>query len=398
MPLEDDYAVHLFTDGSAAFPTKPTIRLSSWAVVQADLKADEFQLVALGGVPGFIQTSPRAELTAVISAFLYGVKFCNLFYIWTDCQLVVDGIRDFASHGPPSAATADHDLWDRLWNLWKQATQAGQLGKIIKLRSHQEPSVYSDVIERWAIRGNDAADHWAERARTALPSPLREAHAQAVRDFRLQSAAQEKVHSTLCAVGMHSVETKQARRQSDDQVLEEVDREADPQAQVSFCPLPSSCPDGGSALGANAELLFRWVLRLSQAADCQRRWVTSYELLTHYQATTGHVGFWYNTDTRSFEDATPFYQIRDFDFCKLANWFQSALKELASILGTSYIPVSRLPHASYFRCWTRCLLVGINPTEHRAVGTWLHPDHKGGRIQSVRRAFGNLPALTELRL
>eukprot|EP00438_Fugacium_kawagutii_P036623 Skav217833 [mRNA] locus=scaffold889:526736:534677:+ [translate_table: standard] len=257
MPLEDDYAVHLFTDGSAAFPTKPAIRLSSWAVVQADLKADEFQLVALGGVPGFIQTSPRAELTAVISAFLFGVKFCNLFYIWTDCQLVVDGIRDFASHGPPSAATADHDLWDRLWNLWKQATQVGQLGKIIKLRSHQEPSVYSDVIERWAIRGNDAADHWAERARTALPPPLREAHAQAVRDFRLQSAAQEKVHSTLCAVGMHSVETKQARRQSDDQVLEEVDREADPQAQVSFCPLPSSCPDGGSALGANAELLFR---------------------------------------------------------------------------------------------------------------------------------------------
>ena len=62
--------VDLFLDGSCCHPSEPDLRIASWAFVLWD--GHQFQLGSKGLVPGWKQTSLRAELTAAIAA----LKFC----------------------------------------------------------------------------------------------------------------------------------------------------------------------------------------------------------------------------------------------------------------------------------------------------------------------------------
>lgn len=344
-----------------------------------------------------VQTTLRAEITAVVSALWFAVFHRCKCYIWTDSQTVYDRVTSFATCDTMPIFDADRDLWQQLWEVWQTATAARYFERIIKVRSHQDQQLYSDIIDQWATRGNDAADLWALRARALLPKPLRIAHAQAVKDQQQQHRARDHVHSIICAVGTQAVEAKPARHEADEQAWEDVDREAGKADSPSFVPLPTSCPDlVDSALGDNALRLYNWLRRLVQAPGATPRWVTSYELLVHYQACTGHVVFWFNTAKRAFQDASDVYRQKDHDFLKMSGWFQGALKLLASLLGTRYESRSMLPHSSVFKCWTRCILIGIAPSEHTLVGTWLAPV-QNGRVKSVRKAFGQLPTLTSLR-
>lgn len=397
IPPSEPEAFHLFTDGSTKDPAKPQIRLSTWALVCADLSDDTFKPCALGGVPGLIQTTLRAELTAVIAAFRYGIAYERVFYIWTDNQAVYDGVCNFDATTSISVFSSDHDLWQVLWMCWNKATALSLFAQITKIRSHQDPKQYPDLVEQWVIRGNDAADCCAGRARCHLPRALRQAHQRAVFDFQQQQATRDIVHKVLCAIGTQSVESKPARSVSDAKDWELVQRDHAPADMVSFSNLPDRLAEEGcGTLGSNASKILHWLRRLAQKEGTQLRWITPHELLVHYQACAGHVGFWYNTDTRCFEDAQEVFRQRDFDFLKMANWFQSALKTLAMQLGTHYSPQSRLPHSEIYKCWTRCLLMPILPGEHLQVGTWLRPASKG-RVTSVRKAFSSLEACASLR-
>eukprot|EP00438_Fugacium_kawagutii_P013580 Skav223041 [mRNA] locus=scaffold1069:138252:139415:+ [translate_table: standard] len=347
-------------------------------------------LVSMGGLPGFSQTTFRAELFALVSAFEFALRGKREFYIWTDNQAVWKGITHF-SRQCANTPNTDHDLWERLYRLWCVTTDLALPFRIIKVRSHEDPAAYTEVVDRWVIRGNDAADEWANHARSQLPRGLQQAWAQARKDHAQQTNDHAIIHEVLCQVGLRAVETKPTRRESDECDWETVERPAGVEQQLSFVPLPTAVPEGcGGALGTNASRLLSWLTQLTQAPGAQPRWLTSYELLAHYQITTGHVGYWYNGATKAFEDATEVYRHRGFDFLKLAAWFQSALKALATVLESTYLPISLLPHSSIFRCWTRCLLLGINPEEHKQVEAKLTASHNG-RIQSVRKAFGARP-------
>ena len=59
----------LFIDGSCLRPHDPSTRLASWGVVLWD--GCNFGSLACGGVPGWRQTSLRAEITAAISALKF---------------------------------------------------------------------------------------------------------------------------------------------------------------------------------------------------------------------------------------------------------------------------------------------------------------------------------------
>eukprot|EP00438_Fugacium_kawagutii_P016540 Skav227301 [mRNA] locus=scaffold2645:246411:250984:- [translate_table: standard] len=392
-----DEILHLFTDGSTQDPAVQPIRISTWALVCADLHRDTFVPCSIGGVPGFVQTTLRAELTAIISAFRFGIRTGRCFYVWTDSQVGYDGILRFRVDTTINVNQADHDLWTILLELWRAASEAKLFERVVKVRSHQDETAYSDVVEKWAIRGNDEADKWAVIARQHLPVALRKIHHQAKLDYHQYSRCRDQVHDTLCAVGTQSVESKPARDVCNDLDWEEVDRARDVTELPSFSGLPSMLPENcGGALGDNAKRIFDWLQTLTSAEGAQPRWISAYELLLHYQASTGHVGVWYNSVSRLFEDAQGVFLHKGFDFLKLSGWFQSALKELAKQLGTHFAPQSRLPHSSIFKCWTRCLLIHMCPHQHAQVGAQLRPA-QNGRVTAARQAFGSLPACASLR-
>eukprot|EP00438_Fugacium_kawagutii_P001428 Skav204999 [mRNA] locus=scaffold3521:46731:48782:- [translate_table: standard] len=343
--------IHMFTDGSTVNPTSKTSRLSSWAVVFADLEQDAFLPCSMGGCPGLVQTTPRAELTAAVSAFSLGLKCKRAFYLWTDSQQVHDRISAFAQGATISHMIPDHDLWTELWELWSQTTKAGYFQQVVKVRSHQDPIHYSELVDQWVIRGNDAADYWAGQAKFSLLTKVRIAHEAAVTATDHQEQIRTKVHSVICAVGTQAVESKPDTRVRTGDDWDEVDRNVTAGEQPSFHPFPMELTDvSGGSLGPHVTLLHRWMKMLITAEGAQLRWLTSYELLAHYQATTKHVGYWYDTATKTFQDATEWFRLNEFDFNKAAGWFQAALKELAKQLGTQFHPVSRLPHSSIFHC------------------------------------------------
>lgn len=68
--------------------------------------------------------------------------------------------------------TKDHDLWfaffrkpDTMYALGLQVTAA-------KITSRQDEKLYADVVERWGIAGNDAADRAASLAYTCSFPPM----------------------------------------------------------------------------------------------------------------------------------------------------------------------------------------------------------------------------------
>lgn len=60
----------LFTDGSAQHPGDPALRFASWAVVQGTSGGGpaDASTLAVGALPGLIQSAYRAELYAVLVA------------------------------------------------------------------------------------------------------------------------------------------------------------------------------------------------------------------------------------------------------------------------------------------------------------------------------------------
>ena len=163
--------VHIFTDGSCLAPTDGALRLATWATCVACLSSESFLPLSHGGVPGGLQTIIRGEILAAISAVQAGLHYDRPFYVWTDNALVHKRMCKWM-RGPDTVCNMikDHDLWQRLHALVCRATARGILINTIKVRSHEDASAYPELVEKWAIQGNEMADTLAIQARQTLPS------------------------------------------------------------------------------------------------------------------------------------------------------------------------------------------------------------------------------------
>ena len=127
--------LHLFTDGSCAFPAEPLRRLASWGFCAADLSSGDFVPIAQGPVWGLVQTVLRGELIACISAYQFALGRQQCFWIWTDSQTVwdfLDGITMESSYS--NQMWTDHDLKSRLGALHVEATKRNLL---VRSLSHE---------------------------------------------------------------------------------------------------------------------------------------------------------------------------------------------------------------------------------------------------------------------
>ena len=195
--------LHLFTDGSAIAPQSRHLRVASWAVCLADLPHMEFPPVAMGGVPGLTQTVLRAETTAAISAFKFALSHQKPFFMWTDCQVVFDRIQAMVQNhnfGIPGRQK-DHDLWNELQSLVFRGCRGGLFQRVLKISSHQDHQGFSDLVDQWAISGNEAADRAASWARNILPPVVMQAHHRLQVECTTRYRACRALHQLFVDIG-----------------------------------------------------------------------------------------------------------------------------------------------------------------------------------------------------
>ena len=322
--------LHFFTDGSCSHPDTPGLRLGTWACTVADLAADVFHPIASGGIPGGHQTTLRAEICGAIAAFFAGLQSGRGFTLWVDNQTVYSRVRRFLTEGVSYAKpkAANHDLWNRLARLCAQAVQSNRLRNVVKVRSHEHAVAYPELVERWAIAGNHAADQHAEAARDGLPghvltywkaSCVRVAKARRMRDAMRGLITK----SAFLATATKTATDKQTEGAWQQQL--EQPRKFDLR-ELSVTPLPplDVLPPRHS-LGAHAVTIHNWIKTLNEGRSIKPLWLSSHHLLIHFQGTTGLKGFRFNQRNNKW-DAIDQEDPAHFEFHKAANAFQAAVK------------------------------------------------------------------------
>lgn len=128
--------VHLFLDGTCAYPSEPLLRFASWGVTQALFSPSQLdhQVLACGHVCGQLQTAYRGELEAMVFALKTVAKSGLTAIIWSDCNAVLRRTRRVLRGETVKANSPHADLWAEIEDL----VSSGRLGSVTlqKVLSH----------------------------------------------------------------------------------------------------------------------------------------------------------------------------------------------------------------------------------------------------------------------
>ena len=142
---------HLFTDGSCQAAATMDFALAAWGVVLAGRS----MVVASGLLSGLAQTVARAELTALISATAWVLKFRVRAVIWIDSKFVVQSAQAMWAGGIYQH-WENSDLWRRLEALFVQLEEH-QL-QVLHTPSHLNDKATESPMEDWQAQHNNHAD------------------------------------------------------------------------------------------------------------------------------------------------------------------------------------------------------------------------------------------------
>ncbi|CAE7466734.1 unnamed protein product [Symbiodinium sp. CCMP2592] len=180
---------HLFTDGSCSDPGSPDLALAAWGVVHAGLARP----VACGHVPGLLQTAPRAEIWAMISAVRWALEYRLPCIVWSDCQNVVDSVDELLA-GSSLDHCADDDLWRILAGLLQQLD--GNQFLVRHVPSHLDQTLTEGPFEDWVAVNNDHADTLAVFVNNNRSVEFTATYSAAL-EFHQQTLAQQRALTAI---------------------------------------------------------------------------------------------------------------------------------------------------------------------------------------------------------
>ena len=388
--------IHMFCDGSCIQPTVPELRVATWGVCLANLEEDEFYPLAQGPVWGVYQSSTRAEFTAAIASVKFALHIRMQCWIWTDNQTVFDFLNNTWDNSfSVSSMEKDHDLRETLLSLSRKAQQQHLLGSIIKVRSHMKLEAFTDLIERWAIRGNEFADQCAERARLGFHPSF----------WKLWEAAFERVHHIgemrklqhkfFIDVGQRVISQKDAIWEHDDEAREAMvgqPAERDSSSMMSWLNIPDSYDFGVQAgngyrtLGSMAITVFHWLTQLvSSDEGVTAKWVCNHQLLTLFQAMTGKIGVKHLAAKRTFTELAS-CDVDTFSWYEMVKDFGTFLRAITKQLQLPYHVQKRRPSGTSFQCRPSCILIRIKAS-HISVVDEIFLYRKVAPIKDASKAF-----------
>ena len=195
--------IDVFVDGTCCRPTCRYTRVAGWCLVAADPEdTDQWWPIAQGIVPGWKQTSGRAEILAATSAIRFAIAQGSPVRLWSDNAQVVDNLsKSLCSPGEHSTPQQDQDLWAPLSALARIATP--DLVQVHKVASHQCLD-HATWLERWIFTGNNNADHGAHHS-TMHPNNVFHKWKQAVADLEAAALLRDQIHMTIIQVSEAAV-------------------------------------------------------------------------------------------------------------------------------------------------------------------------------------------------
>ena len=169
IPCPTEGILHLFIDGSCRDSQDYGITTAAWSIVSASQQT----CVSSGGLPGVLQTIPRAEIWALLQCLRWSSQFNGVLHVWSDSQLTVEGFRYIQTH---DCLPADSDLAD-LWQLVETAF-ASSLAEVFihKVAAHGALMQAKSPLEEWCIQWNNAADAAAVVANQNRPASFQRAY------------------------------------------------------------------------------------------------------------------------------------------------------------------------------------------------------------------------------
>ena len=183
---------HLFADGSCDPSVHADFALAAWAVVSAT----DALPVSCGPVPGLLQTAPRAELLAMISAARWALRFRKRCIVWADALNVVDGVADIRNLTRKS--DDNDDLWDVLESLLQQMPAEDFL--VRRVPSHLCMTRTESPFEDWVAIHNQHADTLAGFANRSRPWSLQTTRQLALEHHQHMLQVQRSLRAILFGI------------------------------------------------------------------------------------------------------------------------------------------------------------------------------------------------------
>lgn len=359
--------LHFFTDGSCLDPQDQFSRIASWGVMlgTTDLACDFFPL-ASGLVPGLIQTSARAELTAAIAAVKFVARFPRPFTLWIDNDFVVQAIRRFLDPQclPPQAKVSNHDLLLELFQ-WIQFLQPLS-PEVIKVCSHQDLEKISDPIEAWALRGNEAADELASHVYVGFPH-IMQVRQQLQTEIRFLENMKSALHKTIISVGNLALDLIKKQRKGTHVTDIGGDNTVDTRVMQEWLwpSLPTMVQPKFRVTEWSVFVDWSKSLHLPQESVKFWSWI---QLVVDFGLQTTMVAPWYCRSSKRWKISTTCPRS---SLSKRCRWFKTYVGKIFAQAGLQ-LPMAVLkPDSFAIHFWCHCLPVAVPDARSRKVDEWL---------------------------
>lgn len=193
---------------------------------------------------------------------------------------------------PPGEMEANHDPWTRLHSVVRQVNT--QLIKCVKIPAHEDPNKFSQVLDRWIVKGNDLADQEAAKARDDYAHELRTLWEERISEHEQQCRDRKVLHAHFVKIGTRAVIKGSTHSEALDannihvavpNIATGEEEEAFP---LLFTPLPSWTDSIETMrLGPCGPEVRQWMTQLTTQEDSRPEWVSMYQLLISFQLSTG---------------------------------------------------------------------------------------------------------------
>ena len=159
-------------------------------------------VLSCGVLPGQLQTTPRAELTAITSALRWVLLTRTQTTLWVDAKKIVDGIQALLD-GRGMFWDDNLDLWQTAEGLVQQLP--GDSVRIVHIPLHLDETLTESPLEDWIARMNNHVDLQAQLVNANRPLDFLEVHGRAYDHQQWQQCtlrALRAIHFGIAAIQM----------------------------------------------------------------------------------------------------------------------------------------------------------------------------------------------------
>ena len=146
------------------------------------------------------------------------------------------------------------------------------------------------------------------------------------RDLGMEAIVCQSLHQFFIQIGIRAIGAKTVIRDNDTGDWETLaaQRQQVETDQISLDPFPAQLPEGiDHNMGDCFAPMFQWLKGLVVGEGRQPVWLSSYQLLIHFQGTTGRMAVWYDRPNRRWLFAEDHAREHGFEFARYSGWLMS---------------------------------------------------------------------------